>query len=70
MHFSISQYTLDDYDITFRKDGGSVVHPPTGESFEFLKTANVYFIKMRVPRSLVKAPPIPEPVFGRQGAAP
>ena len=67
-HCPISQYTTDAYEITFRKDGGTVLHPETGHSFDFIKASNVYFIKMRVPKALVN-PEMPNPRFGWQGKA-
>ena len=67
--FSISQYTEDDYWVTFRKDGGTVLNPSTGNSFDFIKASGVYLINMLVPKSLVTKDKNNNSVVGRPGPA-
>ena len=62
--FTISLYTIDDYDVIFRKDGGTVFNTITNETYEFIKAAGVYFFKLKVPRAIVK----PDSVLVRPGA--
>ena len=31
---------------TFRKDGGTIVHEPSGESSHFIRCYGVYFVKL------------------------
>ena len=43
----------EDNDITFRANDGYVLHNPTGERTPFVARDGVYFMQMRVPRSLL-----------------
>ena len=61
--FSINTITREDHRVWFEHDCGAVVHKPTGHEMPFIARAGVYFIKMRVPRGLVKPKG-----FGRHGS--
>ena len=51
---SIGEVNEDNCETTFRKDGGVINHLDTHKQIEFVKRAGVYFVKMRVPKSLIE----------------
>ena len=65
---AVVEYTEEDFEVTFRKTGGTVLNMKTGQTFDFVKASGVYFIKMRVPKALLPNDPS-KPVFGRPGDA-
>ena len=43
-----------DNDVTFRAEDGYIKHIPTGETTKFIARGGVYFLKLYVPRDIVK----------------
>ena len=60
--FSVSNIAKDKHRVVFEDDGGHVLHEPSGYRIDFIIPSGVYFIKMLVPRSMVKGT-----TFGRHG---
>ena len=60
---SVGELTDTQHKVDFEDRGGDILHKPTGHRFEFIISPGVYFIQMRVRRSLV------EPGLGRPGTA-
>ena len=46
-----------DNDVTFRAEDGFIQHNPTNELTKFIARGGVYFLKLYVPRSVVKKKP-------------
>ena len=51
--FSISNVAREKHRVVFEDDGGNVLHKPTGQRFDFIISSGVYFIKMKVHKSLL-----------------